>query len=71
MLTLDEASKVLTQPSTWVKNTASPTYLDAAQLGAEALIKLQDIRTRFPTMPNLSLPSECPIPDLSRANSAR
>ncbi|MBA7592843.1 hypothetical protein ES708_35037 [subsurface metagenome] len=58
MLTLDEAIKVLTHPSTWVKNTATPTYLDAAQLGKEAMSKIQDIRARFPTLMPDPLPGE-------------
>ncbi|MBA7682758.1 hypothetical protein ES703_91110 [subsurface metagenome] len=57
-MTPDQAIKVLTHPSTWVKNTASPTYLDAAYLGAEALSKIQDIRARFPTLMPELLPGE-------------
>ncbi|MBA7629604.1 hypothetical protein ES703_37104 [subsurface metagenome] len=60
MLTPDQAIKVLTHPSTWVKNTASPTYLDAAKLGAEALNAIQDIRARFPTLMPNPLPGEAP-----------
>ncbi|GAI62808.1 unnamed protein product [marine sediment metagenome] len=65
MLTLNEAIQVLTHPSPWVKHTATPTYLDAAQLGAEALNAIQDIRARFPTLMPDPLPGEALIPDLS------
>ena len=60
MQTIDEAIEILTHPSTRVQNTASPIYLDSAELGAEALEKIKDIRARFPTlMPDL-LPGEAP-----------
>ena len=64
-MTIDEAIRIHTLYLRGSDEVEPVDFDKAIRLGIEALELIQDIRIRFPTMPNLSLPSEGPIPDLS------
>jgi hypothetical protein len=67
MLTPDKAIEILALDLTYTYPARYNDLQDAVNLGREALIKLQDIRTRFPTLMPDPLPGEDPIFDNTRS----
>ncbi len=58
MLTPDKAIEILALDLTYTYPARYDDLQDAVNLGREALIKLQDIRARFPTLMPDPLPGE-------------
>jgi hypothetical protein len=60
MLTIDKAIEILSDPEPDIDGILNDDYKDAVKLGIEAIVKLQDIRARFPILIPDLLPGEEP-----------